>query len=131
VPGPSNNPDSKQNRRSLRVLVVDDFYPVANAFVSSLATNFYEARVAYSAAEALDIAEQFRPHALIADVILPDMDGFQLAAQFDARYPDCHVLLMSASYSGTPKNAGGLRLVSKASALEEAFRLLDGLLGSE
>ena len=75
--------------------------------------------------EALDIAEDFRPHALITDVILPGMDGFRLAAEFEKRYPDCRVLLMSVSGSGVPNNRRGPRVVPKASIIEEAFRLLE------
>jgi DNA-binding NtrC family response regulator len=76
---------------------VDDFLPITNALLNALETNFYDARVASSAAEALAIAEIFRPHALISDVILPGMNGFELAAEFATRHPDCRALLMSAS----------------------------------
>lgn len=104
MPGLSNTQNSYRDCSSLRVLVVDDYYPLANAFFNILATNFYDARVAYTAAEALDIAAQFRPHTLIADVTLPDMDGLKLAADFETRYPDCRVLLMSADSVRVPKN---------------------------
>jgi DNA-binding response OmpR family regulator len=83
------------------VLVVDNFFPLANALVDILATNFYEARAAHSAVEALRIAEEFRPHLLVADVILPDVDGFRFAMEFERRYPGTHVLLASAGYSGS------------------------------
>jgi response regulator RpfG family c-di-GMP phosphodiesterase len=96
-----------------------------------LATNFYDVQVAYSAVEAVHIAEQFKPHVLIADVTLPDMDGFKLAAQFDIRHPDCRVLLMSAGFVWAPPNGRGVRVVQKASVLEEAFQLLDDCRQSE
>ena len=125
MPGPIQRQASKRSRSSVRVLVVDDFLPITNALLNTLETNFYDARVASSASEALDIAEDFRPHALITDVILPGMDGFRLAAEFEKRYPDCRVLLMSVSGSGVPNNRRGPRVVPKASIIEEAFRLLE------
>jgi two-component system OmpR family response regulator len=111
--------------------VVDDFLPVANAMMSHLQTNFYDARMALDGAEALAIAEEFRPHALIADMILPDMDGFVLAAKFERLYPGCRVLLMSAGLSQATKIKTGLRVVPKTGALDEAYRLLDDLRWSE
>ena len=125
LPQPIEKQASKRSRSSIRVLVVDDFLPITNALLNTLKTNFYDARVASSASEALDIAQDFRPHALITDVILPDMDAFRLAAEFEKRYPDCRVLLMSASGPGVPNNRGGPRVVPKASIIEEAFRLLE------
>jgi two-component system OmpR family response regulator len=109
---------------------VDDFHPVADKLVEMLATDFYDARAAYDAKEALTIAEDFRPHALIADAILPGMDGFRLAAEFAHQYPDCQILLMTApcgtsSPCRTPRTERGLRLVRKDFAVEETFRLLE------
>src|SRR5215470_14748223 len=95
MPELSRNQKSQPSRSSILVLVVDDFDPLANAFVDILVTNFYDARAAHTAVEALKIAEEFRPNVLFTDVALPDMDGFKFAAEIDRRYPDCHVLLMS------------------------------------
>jgi len=119
----------KRSRSSIRVLVVDDFSPVANAILNILSSNFYEARAAYTAADALEIAEQFMPHVLISDVILPDMDGFNLAAKFAQRHPGCRVLLMSVGLERVLENDAGLRVVRKVSALEELFRLLEDCRG--
>lgn len=76
-----------RSRSSIRVLVVDDFHPLANALKEMFEANFYDVRAAYSVAEALEIAEDFRPDALIADLILPGPDGLQLAAEFERRWP--------------------------------------------
>jgi PleD family two-component response regulator len=123
--GPPKKHPSTLSRNSIRVLVVDDFPPFTNALVNIFQTNFYDALGASDAAEALAIAEDFKPHALIADVILPGMDGFELAAEFEKRYPDCRVLLTSASPAGFTKNGEGPRVVPKVEITEEAFRLLE------
>jgi CheY-like chemotaxis protein len=116
---------SKRSRSSIRVLLVDDFLPITSALANTLETNFYDVCAASSAAEGLAIAESFQPHALITDVILPDMTGFELVAEFAERHPDCCVLLMSASYDWAVQNRRGPRVVPKASIVEEAFRLLE------
>jgi CheY-like chemotaxis protein len=114
---------AKRSRSSIRVLVVDDYHPVANVLADILEANFYDVRVAFSAPEALDIAEEFKPHALIADMTLPGMDGLKLAAEFKNRYPSSGVLLMSGGH--VPKLLNGLRVVPKELAREEALRMLE------
>jgi hypothetical protein len=59
------------------------------------------------------------------------MDGFDLAAEFERQHPDCRVLLMSAGLNRTPKKRSGVRVVSKASVQEEAFKLLENCRQSE
>jgi len=128
VPEPSNDAESSnRGSSSIRVLVVDAFDPLAILFLNILAANHYDVRVADTGEKALRIAEHFRPHALIADVTLPDMGGFELAAEFEIQHPDCRVILMRAGGLETPKGKNVLRVVQKASVLEEALRLLDGL----
>jgi CheY-like chemotaxis protein len=59
----------------------------------------YRARAAYDAQEAIDRASDFHPDALIADVVLPGIDGRALAAHFAVSYPECKVMLMSDDLS--------------------------------
>jgi PleD family two-component response regulator len=130
MPRTSSDQGSELSRSSIRVLVVDDFYPTASALVNILSTNFYDARAAHTAAEALRIAQEFRPNALITDVILPDMDGFRFAVEIERLCRDCKVLLTSASVSDS-KEVNGMLVVPKAILLEETFRLLDDYRRSE
>jgi DNA-binding NtrC family response regulator len=79
----------------LRVLVVDDQAATSNRLCLTLRANGYQARSAPSAEQALTIASQFRPHVLIAEVVLPGRSGIELASTFAQRYPACKVLLVS------------------------------------
>jgi len=41
----------------------------------------HHVQTAYTGRQALELARTFRPHALLLDIGLPDMDGYQLAQQ--------------------------------------------------
>jgi DNA-binding NtrC family response regulator len=84
----------------MRVLVVDDEASIADSLSLILQTRGHRARVAYSAEEAILISDEFVPQALISDVVMPGMNGLDLAAYFDERYPACKVLLISGNAIG-------------------------------
>lgn len=95
----------------LRVLVVDDDPPVADSLSAILRQQRHQVCTAYNAEQALDIVAEFAPQAVISDVLLPGMDGVQLAMQLYRRFPDCKILL----YSG---NAGLHDLLTETAARE-------------
>jgi PAS domain S-box-containing protein/putative nucleotidyltransferase with HDIG domain len=68
-----------------------------NALENRLADQEYRLVFAGSGAEALRKAEVLRPDLLIADVLLPDLDGFEVCRRVraDARLVDLPVLLMT------------------------------------
>src|SRR5580704_2711024 len=55
----------------------------------------YDARVAYSAERAAELIAKWKPELAIVDVILPEMNGIDLAIVIKANYPKCHVILFS------------------------------------
>ena len=68
-----------------RILAVDD--EAANTRLLKLClerTNDYEVREENDARAALSAAEQFQPHLILLDVMMPVMDGGELAACFKA-----------------------------------------------
>jgi CheY-like chemotaxis protein len=68
-----------------RVLVVDDNVDAAvmlSALVSQLG---HESRAAYDGAEALAIAEGYRPEVVLLDLGMPGMDGLEVARRLRAR----------------------------------------------
>lgn len=68
----------------LRLLVVDDNRDAADSCSALMEMNGHHVQTAYSGQQALELAEAFRPHALLLDIGLPDIDGYQLAARIRA-----------------------------------------------
>jgi len=60
-----------------RILVVDDSADNATSLAALLKVLGHDVRVAYSAAEAIEAAEQFRPGVILTDLNMPEMDGYE------------------------------------------------------
>jgi DNA-binding response OmpR family regulator len=69
----------------LRVLVVDDQIDVADSLVSIVKTWGCETQVVYNGADAIEKATVFRPHVVLLDVMMPGMDGFNVATELRNR----------------------------------------------
>jgi DNA-binding NtrC family response regulator len=78
-----------------RVLVVDDEKVIADSLTAILCSRGYMAKAAYSAAAAMIAAKDLSPHTVISDVLMPEMNGIELAEYLAQHHPDCMVLLMS------------------------------------
>jgi CheY-like chemotaxis protein len=77
------------------VLVVDDEPLIANTLVAILRKQNYTANAAYNAEEALIMAQMIPPDYLITDILMPKMNGIDLAIAIKESIPDCKVLLFS------------------------------------
>lgn len=86
--------------RSVRVLIVDDEHAVADTLALILNRSGHESVAVYSAAEAVTVAKNFKPQALLSDVMMPGMNGFELAHYFAENFTDCKLLLMTG-HAGT------------------------------
>ena len=85
---------------SLRILVVDDNTDTALSLSMLLECFGYETRTAHDGAAALAAAEAFRPDAVVLDLGLPDLDGFEVAQRLRA-LPACEraFLVAATGYS--------------------------------
>jgi two-component system OmpR family response regulator len=124
----SNDSDTKVQR----VLVVDDEKSISELITTSLRFVGFEVRTAASGAEALRVAEEFKPHALILDVMLPDLDGFEVCKKLRADGQDVGVLFLTAKDTTEDKikglTLGGDDYVTKPFSLEELVARLRALL---
>ncbi len=77
------------------VLVVDDECAIADSLTSILKHSGYAAIAAYDAESALETALLVPPELVITDVILPGMNGIDLAIQVRRIFPDCKIILFS------------------------------------
>lgn len=82
-----------------RILIVEDEKVVAETLGQILRVHGYSVRIAHSAEEALDVISLWSPHLAILDVMLPKMNGIQLAMVLKDQIRDCGILLFSGQPS--------------------------------
>jgi two-component system OmpR family response regulator len=115
-----------------RILVVDDESSISELISTSLRFVGFDVRTAASGAEALRVAEEFKPHALILDVMLPDQNGFEVCRQLRQDGHSVGVLFLTAKDTVEDKIAGltigGDDYVTKPFSLEELVARLRALL---
>ena len=106
-----------------RVLVVDDEPNIVDVVTMALRFQGFAVESAGTGADALSAVADFRPHLMVLDVMLPDLDGFEvirLMREGGARTP---VVFLTAR-DGTDDKIRGLTLggddyVTKPFSLEE------------
>jgi CheY-like chemotaxis protein len=87
---------SEEQQRSLpKVLVVDDERRIADTLSEILTMAGFHAIVAYDGWEALEAATRFHPDYLLSDVLMPRMNGVELAIAVQRIYPLARILLFS------------------------------------
>jgi two-component system OmpR family response regulator len=115
-----------------RVLVVEDEKNIREMIQFKLKGKGFDVTTAASGAEALLKAEEFKPHALILDVMLPDVDGFEVCRQLRAEGQDVGVLFLTAKDTTDDKirglTLGGDDYMTKPFSLEELVARLRALL---
>ena len=68
----------KADGSQIRVLVVDDEPTLTELLSMALRYEGWEVRTAGEGRQALSIAREFRPDAMVLDIMLPDIDGLQV-----------------------------------------------------
>jgi len=81
LPGPSSKTGAVLPEESggLRLLVVDDYAAAADSLGLLLSLWGSDVHICRNAEEALEAALRYRPDAALVDIMLPGMDGYQLA----------------------------------------------------
>jgi PAS domain S-box-containing protein len=67
--------------KALRLLVADDNRDSAASFAALLEASGHEVSVAHTGREALSLARKLEPDALLLDIGMPELNGYQLAQQ--------------------------------------------------
>jgi CheY-like chemotaxis protein len=82
-------------RRHARILVIDDEALLADSLVMILSAYGYDAKAEYSAEAGVLAATAFRPDIVLADVMMPRMNGLEAAVQIQKELPHCRIVLIS------------------------------------
>jgi two-component system OmpR family response regulator len=115
-----------------RALVVDDEAALTEALVSALRFDGWEVSGALDARSALASAADKRPDLVILDVMLPDLDGFQVLHRLHQQSEQICVLFLTARDSVEDRiagiSAGGDDYVTKPFSLQEVLARARGLV---
>lgn len=90
-----NTVETARVNAAQRVLIVDDEKVIAITLGRIFSGTGYEARIAYSAEDALALLNGWAPDLAVVDVSLPGMNGVELAIHLKALSPGCRLLLIS------------------------------------
>jgi two-component system OmpR family response regulator len=117
---------------SLRVLVVDDEPSIVDVISMALRHHGFTVEAAGTGRDALEQVRRWRPHVMVLDVMLPDMEGFEVARRLSAEHADVPILFLSARDSTADKvqglTTGGDDYVTKPFSLEELIARLRNIL---
>ena len=115
-----------------RILVVDDEPNINDLISTSLKFSGFDVRSAMNGAEALTIAEEFKPHALVLDVMMPGMNGFEVCEKLRKDGLKVGVLFLTAKDSTDDKvtglTIGGDDYMVKPFSLEELIARVRAIL---
>src|ERR1700753_282415 len=128
APAGARRPDGT----AIRVLVVDDEPSLAELLGSVLRYEGWDTRTAGPGSDAVTVARDFQPDAVILDIMLPDFDGLEVLRRLRAEKPGGGVLFLTAGDAVKDRiagiTAGGDDYVTKPFSLEEVLARLRGLL---
>jgi two-component system OmpR family response regulator len=106
-----------------RVLVVDDEENLAFVVAAAFRLASFDVASARSGADALREAERFRPDLVVLDVMLPDLDGFDVCRRMRAEGNDVPVIFLTARDSTDDRlrglTIGGDDYMTKPFSVEE------------
>ncbi len=88
----------------LRILLADDSEPVLELMRHILSVDGHTVKTVTSGSQALKVMEREQFDLVIADVIMPDGDGFELVGELRERFPNTKTLVISGgSVHFTPR----------------------------
>jgi two-component system OmpR family response regulator len=106
-----------------RILVVDDEPNIVDVISMALRYQGFDVATAADGSEALNQVKGFRPHLMLLDVMLPDMEGFEVAERLGSQRAGVPIIFLTARDSTEDKirglTTGGDDYVTKPFSLEE------------
>ena len=117
---------------AVRVLVVDDEPAIADLVGTALRYEGFDVATAGNGRDVLTMVESFQPELIVLDIMLPDLDGFEVQRRLADRGRRIPVLFLTARDATEDKvrglTIGGDDYVTKPFSLEELIARIRAVL---
>ena len=115
-----------------RILVVDDEPNIIDVLTMALRFQGFEVETAATGEQALTAAASFKPQLMVLDIMLPDMEGFEVARRLGAQRAQVPIVFLTARDATEDKirglTLGGDDYVTKPFSLEELVARIRSIL---
>ena len=122
----------EQTQEAARILVVDDEASITDLLSMALRYEKFDVLAAHSGREALDAVPAFAPDLVVLDVMMPGIDGFEVARRLRNDATPLPILFLTAKDAVSSRlagfSAGADDYVIKPVAVEELLARLRALL---
>ena len=78
-----------------RILIVDDDENIAELISLYLIKECYSTEIAYNGRDALELVKTYEPHLILLDIMLPDIDGYEVCSDI-RRTKQTPIIMLSA-----------------------------------
>ncbi|GAC1529148.1 MAG: response regulator transcription factor [Thermoleophilaceae bacterium] len=121
-----------EEMQSPRVLVVDDEPNIVDVISMALRYEGFAVESAANGRDAISTVAKFRPHLMVLDIMLPDMEGFEVARRLGAERAELPIVYLTARDATEDKvrglTTGGDDYVTKPFSLEELIARIRTIL---
>ena len=94
-----------------RLLVVDDVPANGQLLAARLNAEYYDVRTVRNGRDVQDIAAEWQPDAILLDVMMPDMDGYEVCRRLKSQSATAHIpVVMITALKEQPDRQHGLRV---------------------
>jgi two-component system OmpR family response regulator len=122
----------KENGAGHRVLVVDDEPNIVDVIQMALRYQGFDVESAGNGAEAIAAVSSFKPELIVLDVMLPDMEGFDVAKRIGGQQARVPIIYLTARDATEDKirglTLGGDDYMTKPFSLEELVARIRSIL---
>lgn len=102
----SSAPLTRTDGTPVRVLVVDDEVALAQAIGLAFTADGWSTHAVHRGRDVLFAAREFQPDVVVLDVMLPDIDGFEVLSRLRDAREDARVLFLTAKDAHEDRIAG-------------------------
>jgi signal transduction histidine kinase/ligand-binding sensor domain-containing protein/DNA-binding response OmpR family regulator len=106
-----NNVENKLAKplNAYKILIIDDDYDI-RLFLNEFLQNIFTVFTASNGSEGLAVAAQEQPSLIICDVMMPEMDGFELTRKLKSDFNSSHIpVILLTAMSATEQQIEGIQ----------------------